>query len=147
MNAKLFEKWLTSLNLSMKKQNRHILLFLDNAPCHPPDVQLSNVKLQFFPTNTTSTVQPLDQGVIHSFKAHYRKSLVKHIIARSSTAQTTTDITISALDAVYWIHSACRRVTDTTIQTRSQLLVSKKNKPNIYRMECLQIRIMVHHQR
>ena len=50
MNVKLFERWLTNLNSSMKKQNRHILLFLDNAPCHPPDIQLTNVKLQFFPS-------------------------------------------------------------------------------------------------
>lgn len=60
MNAKLFENWLNNLNLNMKKQNRRILLFIDNAPCHPTDIQLSNVKLQFFPANTTSL---LDQVV------------------------------------------------------------------------------------
>jgi hypothetical protein len=95
-----------NLNASMKKRNRKILLFLDNAPCHPIDLQLSNVKLQCFPANTTSVVQPLDQGVIHSFKTHYRKSLVKHIIASASTAQTSSDITITALDSIFWVESA-----------------------------------------
>ncbi|CAF3341955.1 unnamed protein product [Rotaria sp. Silwood2] len=116
MNAKLFGNWLNNLNLNVKKQNRRILLFIDNAPCHPTDIQLSNVKLQFFPANTTSVIQPLDQGVIHSFKANYRKSLVKHIIASCSTAQTTGDITITALDAVCWIDSAWKSVTKSTIQ-------------------------------
>ena len=100
----------------MKKQNRQILLFADNAPCHPPDIQLTNVKLQFFPANTTSAIQPLDQGVIRSFKAHYRKHLVKHVIARSSIAQTSSDITITALDAVCWIDLAWKCITESTIQ-------------------------------
>ena len=60
MNAELFENWLINLNLFMKKQNRHMLLFIDNAPCHPTDVKLSNIKLQFSPANATSTIQPLD---------------------------------------------------------------------------------------
>ena len=89
---------------------------MDNAPCHPPDIQLTNVKLQFFPPNTTSIVQPLDQGVIHSFKAHSRKSFVKHIIASSSFVQTASDIAITPLDAVYWIDLAWKSVTYTTIQ-------------------------------
>lgn len=116
MDAKVFEKWLKDLNMNMKRQCRNILLFLDNAPCHPQDLQLSNIKLQFFPANTTSVVQPLDQGVIRSFKAHYRKSLVKHVIARSTTAQTANDINITALDAVFWIDSAWQSVTNNTIR-------------------------------
>ena len=54
--------------------------------------------------------------MIHSFKANYKKSLVKHIIARSLTAQTTIDITIRALDAVCWIDLAWRSITELTIQ-------------------------------
>ncbi|CAF3818558.1 unnamed protein product, partial [Rotaria sp. Silwood1] len=116
MNAKLFQNWLTNLNLFMKKQNQQILLFIDNASCHPPDIQLTNVKLQFFPANTTSKMQPLDQGVIHLFKANYRKCLVKHIIARSSAVKTPSNITITALDAICWSDSACKSVTQSTIQ-------------------------------
>ncbi|CAF1202139.1 unnamed protein product [Adineta steineri] len=32
MNVKLFDEWISKLNESMRKQNRHIILFLDNAP-------------------------------------------------------------------------------------------------------------------
>ncbi|CAF4522183.1 unnamed protein product, partial [Didymodactylos carnosus] len=104
------------LNVSMKKQKRKIILFIDNAPCHPVDIKLSNIKLQYFPPNTTSKLQPLHQDVIHTFKTHYRKYLVKYIIARCTIAQTSNDIKITPLDAIYWIDAAWKAVTDTTIR-------------------------------
>ncbi|CAF1258618.1 unnamed protein product [Rotaria sordida] len=105
-----------NLNVSELPQKRKIILFLDNAPCHPVDIELSNIKLQYFPPNTTSKLQPLDQGIIHAFKTHYRKHLVKHIIARCITAQTLDDIKITHLDAIYWIDAAWKAVTHTTIR-------------------------------
>jgi hypothetical protein len=100
MTAKFFTDWLVDVNRIMQKRQRNILLCLDNAPCHPSDITLSNIELLFFPANTTLVVQPLDQGVIHSFKVQYRKCLVKYIIARCSAARSVEDIVISALDAV-----------------------------------------------
>lgn len=100
----------------MQKESRQILLFLDNAPCHPVDIQLSNINIVFFPPNTTSVVQPLDQGVIRSFKCHYRRMVVKHIIAQCATADNVNQIVITALDAIQWIHQAWNIVTSDTIR-------------------------------
>lgn len=116
MNSRIFTDWLNEFDSAMKKQKRHVLLFLDNAPVHPPDIQLDNIKLKFFPSNTTSRIQPLDQGIIRAFKAHYRKNLVKHIIASAGSATTADDIGITALDAVYWIEAAWQEVSETTIR-------------------------------
>jgi transcriptional regulator with XRE-family HTH domain len=116
MNAKLFSEWLTEINKVMKKNSRQILLFLDNAPCHPHDLELSNIKFVFFPPNTTSIVQPLDQGVINSFKCHYRRMLVKHIIAQCTMAHSIDQINVTALDAIRWIDEAWKTVTSTTIR-------------------------------
>ena len=116
MNSKLFSEWLTDINKIMKKESRQILLFLDNAPCHPVDFELSNIKLVFFPPNTTSVVQPLDQGVIHSFKCHYRRMLVKHIIAQCTMANSIDQIVVTALDAIQWINEAWNIVTSNTIR-------------------------------
>ena len=116
MNCSLFVDWLTSINNQMKKNNRKILLFLDNAPCHVVTQDFSNIKLAFFPPNTTSKCQPLDQGVIRSFKCYYRQKLVKHIIAQCSVARTADQISITALDAVKWVDSSWKTVTELTIQ-------------------------------
>jgi hypothetical protein len=57
------EEWLNMFNAKMKKENRNIIRFLDNATCHPK-ATLSNVKIAWFPGNTTSILRPVDKGVI-----------------------------------------------------------------------------------
>ena len=56
-----------------------ILLVLDNAPGHPPDLDESNpdVKVVYLPPNTTSILQPMDQGVIANFKKYYLRRTYK----------------------------------------------------------------------
>ena len=91
------------------------MLFLDNAPVHPVDFKLSNITILFFPPNTTSKVQPLDQGIIHAFKVHYRSRLVKHVITSSTLASSLDQVVVTALDAIYWIEAAWKNVTESTI--------------------------------
>jgi len=79
MDSSLFEEYLKLLQAKFSKENRHILLLLDNFIAHKLNhLNLNNVKLLFLPANTTSVSQPLDQGIIRSFKAHYRKDLLNH---------------------------------------------------------------------
>ena len=49
----------------------------------PEEVEqvLSNVRVLWLPANCTALIQPLDQGIIHSLKAHYRKLLLRHILS------------------------------------------------------------------
>ncbi|CAF1613059.1 unnamed protein product [Adineta ricciae] len=116
MNLKLFTNWLATLNNRMKRNACKIILFLDNAPGHIVDETFSNVKLVFFPPNTTSKCQPLDQGVIKSFKCYYRQKLVRHIISQCTTALTIDQVSISVLEAIKWIDLAWKAVTNVTIQ-------------------------------
>ncbi|XP_042230003.1 tigger transposable element-derived protein 1-like [Homarus americanus] len=55
----------------------------DNAPSHPTTIaELSdNIKMLFLPPNTTSLLQPMDQGVIAAFKAYYLRRTFKKLIA------------------------------------------------------------------
>ena len=62
----------------MGAQNRQSILFVDNCAVHPKDTSfLRNVKVAQYPANCTSTLQPLDLGIIHSLKAYYGKRLVQ----------------------------------------------------------------------
>jgi hypothetical protein len=85
MTAATMEEWLNMLNEKMKKENRNAILFLDSATCHPK-VTLSNVKIAWFPANATSVLQPMDMGVIYTFKSHCRRFLMQSLISNSSTS-------------------------------------------------------------
>ena len=77
-----FLKWFDT-EVGKKKQNRQVLLFMDNAGVHNSavaNVPLKHTKVVFFPQNTTSCTQPLDAGVIQTFKLLYRKSLHNHVL-------------------------------------------------------------------
>jgi hypothetical protein len=94
-------EWLNVLNRKMKNLNRKIILFLDNATCHP-DIKLTNTQLSFLPPNTSSVCQPLDLGVIKAFKVQYRKKLLRHILANLDNASSSFELTkrVTVLDAV-----------------------------------------------
>lgn len=61
--------------------NRFLLL-LDNAPSHPHSMGdwCDNIEVAFLPPNTTSLIQPMDQGVIATFKAYYQRRTMKQLL-------------------------------------------------------------------
>ena len=79
MTSGIFETWLKKFDKRMGRKGRKVLLFLDNATSHS-NVQLCNVKLKYLPANTTSILQPLDQGIILAMKQKYCKTHFQYII-------------------------------------------------------------------
>ena len=69
------ESILSRLDRKMCTERCKVVLFWDNATCHPETLQTSliNIKLTFLLKNTRSPVQPLDAGSIRNFKHKYRK--------------------------------------------------------------------------
>ena len=113
MTSEIFREWLSALDKQMKRKGRQILLLLDNASCHSAGgLQTPHVKIHFLPPNTTSHIQPLDAGVIHSFKSHYRKQLVRHYI---HCAENDMPQIIDVRKALSMINHAWSQVTSTTI--------------------------------
>ncbi|XP_046661293.1 tigger transposable element-derived protein 4-like [Homalodisca vitripennis] len=113
MNSGVFEKWLTDLDRQMKKKKKKILLFIDNATAHGDIPKMKNVKIEFLPPNTTSKLQPLDQGIIKNFKVHYRKEVVR-LFLRDLEDKNPTKISI--LDAMWMASKAWNNVTENTIK-------------------------------
>lgn len=112
MTQKIFSKYLNLLNRNFQLKNRKILLFLDNASCHFIP-ELSNIKLVYFPKNSTSLLQPLDQGIIHSFKSFYKKSMInKFIINVSENIEIKLP---DILDSMILIKKSWNQVTTKTI--------------------------------
>jgi hypothetical protein len=111
----IFTDCLRALDAKMSSQNRKILLFLDQCAAHPQDTSfLKNVKVVFFPPNCTSILQPLDQGIIRSFKYHYRKQLVRktiHVIVH----KLLHDATLMKVNVLHFIAESWRYVIHMTI--------------------------------
>ncbi|XP_053949461.1 tigger transposable element-derived protein 6-like [Anastrepha ludens] len=101
----------------MVAKDKNILLFVDNASCHKINFKPRNIEIEFLPPNTIALIQPLDQGIIHAFKAEYRKILVRKQISaieRGVPLQTYIK-SISILDVLHYIKRAWWLVKPETI--------------------------------
>ena len=118
MTSVVFEDWLRTFDRKLGRQRRKALLFLDNASCHP-NINLRNVKLKFFPPNTTSKLQPMDQGIIQALKLKYRKKELRRVIARmdEDRAAFGPDLmkATNVLEAIYCVNRSWQEVEDSTI--------------------------------
>jgi hypothetical protein len=116
--CKRFLRWFDN-----KMHGRKVILLLDNFSGHELGVQkvggldgLENVKIRWLPPNTTSHWQPLDQGIIASFKLHYRRQWVDYILRILQTNKDPNK-TVNLLKAIQWTRIAWNDcVTNTTIQ-------------------------------
>ena len=136
MTTLIMDYWLRNLDRKMKKKKRNILVFLDNAPSHP-DLKLSNVHIQFFPPNTTSFCQPMDQGIIQTLKLKYRKRQLQYVVVAmdKNSVKTGPQILkeITLLQAINWIHRAWNETDPSTIQKCFKLAgfcESESNEPS-----------------
>uniref|UniRef100_A0A3B3SSQ9 HTH CENPB-type domain-containing protein n=1 Tax=Paramormyrops kingsleyae TaxID=1676925 RepID=A0A3B3SSQ9_9TELE len=87
MDTDIFYKWLRQFDEKYHCQGRKVLLFVDNVSSHKEELQLKATTLKFFPPNTTSKLQPMDQGVIKTCKVHYRRRFLKRLIAEIKSGE------------------------------------------------------------
>ena len=117
MTTTIFNEYLKKLNSHFIQTNRKVLFFADNHITHVKAKKYSNIKLEFFPANTTSVLQPLDQGVISTFKLKYRQSMIKHMIEQHclNPQFNFQSNKITILQALHWIHEAWMTIEPKTI--------------------------------
>lgn len=58
-----------------------VVLFMNCAGGHATELYHECVQIEFFPPNTTSLIQPMDQRVIRAFKALYTRSPMQGLIS------------------------------------------------------------------
>ena len=119
MNSDIMAEILTTFDNRMKRKGRKILLFLDNAPCHPPTLQdhLSNITLKFLPKNTTAKTQPLDSGIIANWKVKYKKRLLRFVCSKIDGSRNGSEIvkSVNLLMNIEWGKQAWDEVSAETI--------------------------------
>jgi hypothetical protein len=73
MQRSIFNHFLQRFNEQMRHAQRNIILLLDNASSHNAETiqNLSNIYVHFLPPNTTSCLQPIDQGIGYSLKVNF----------------------------------------------------------------------------
>lgn len=126
MNSEIFADWfhtkfVPSVRIFLEGQGlpAKAVLLLDNAPCHPEATKLASsdgkIFVKYLPPHVTSLIQPLDQGVIASFKQYYRGNLLRQMIDEATDVLVFWK-TINVLDAIHGIQKAWDSVKVSTLQ-------------------------------
>ncbi|XP_054281171.1 jerky protein homolog-like [Macrosteles quadrilineatus] len=129
MDTSIFVEWYDTVFIpEVKKQHiatgssGNVLLIIDNAPSHPSSMDLDRedgkFKVVFLPPNVTSVLQPMDQGVIESFKRYYRKALLRMVLLGQEEDKPILQLykAINMKDAVYMAAEAWDCVKETTLK-------------------------------
>ena len=119
MTVAIFEYWFDKWNDKLVKQGHHILLLID-TPSHIMK-EYSNIKVQFPPPNTTSKMQPLDQGVIGVCKLHYHTLTTQKFLRTLNTEDDMKEI-MAGLDFIIAcenIVAALNYISDRLIKSAS----------------------------
>ena len=106
MTGPFFELYLRRFNSYIgRTKMRKVLLIIDNAQSHIYEhLTLAFLEVHQLPPNTTSKLQPLDAGIISSFKRHYRQRQLEHALNVIELSQPPYKV--DQLTAMRWARSA-----------------------------------------
>ena len=67
------------MDTKFTKEKKKVALIIAH-PTHPTIDNLKSIELIFLPPNTTSKLQPMDQGVIRSLKAYCKALALQRLV-------------------------------------------------------------------
>jgi hypothetical protein len=133
-----YMRLLHTYNKIAKQRNSIFYILQDNCSSHvcaakifdPTGSQETLFKYQnlciiFFPPNATSNCQPLDQGVIRSFKARFRRAQLNHLLSeyeiwqtseRAPASQFPINVHTHLRNVLGWVKSASDGIEENTIR-------------------------------
>jgi hypothetical protein len=88
----------------------HIITSAEEGKEHELRVfNLSHIKEVFLPPNVSSKAPPLDQGIVASLKANFRRHLVEWILdeANKPGKEDTVLKDPTIYQTLRWLHTAC----------------------------------------
>ncbi|XP_056442513.1 tigger transposable element-derived protein 6 [Gadus chalcogrammus] len=136
MTGALFMEWLKDWDRKLGQERKSILLLVDNCSAHNLKTTLRNIRLEFLPKNTTSILQPCDQGIIRTAKAYFRKEMARSVLRQidEGNRAAAADIAkkISLLDAILMLRDAWADVEASTIRNcwrKGGLVMSPEEEP------------------
>lgn len=107
MTGKIFEEWLCWFDAKMT--GRYVLLLMDNFSVHESAVKVSlrlqNTLIVWLPANSTTKYQPLDQGIIRTWKAFWKRQWLSYMMAEFDHGYDPM-ATMTILNAVRWVIQA-----------------------------------------
>lgn len=114
-----------------RNENYDVALFLDNAGSHPSSEELNRFhtkcKVFFFPPNTTSLIQPMDQGVIERLKRGYKMAFHKNMIFRDGQISIPDFIKkFTVYDAIVSISSIWNEISAEVLRNSWNPLTKKR---------------------
>ena len=98
---------------TFRMERRKIALLIDSCPANPSVSDLPNVQLVFLPPNTTSVLQPMDQSLFRSIKAHYWRRVARWLCRALDKTKTLPKMSI--LQAMKILVSSWEAVSAQTI--------------------------------
>ncbi|XP_020297967.1 jerky protein homolog-like, partial [Pseudomyrmex gracilis] len=136
MNKEIFTEWFqcefvprVTEFLKIKGLPLKAVLYVDNCTAHPNILSKDNIISRFFPPNTTSLIQPMDQSCLQCLKLQYRQKLMTYIIDcvnRGETLQNSLK-KITIKEVIFWASSAWEHVSPVTIRKSWNKLISYKD--------------------
>ena len=122
MTGVIFKEYLLWFDIQV--EGRKVVLLIDGFSAHKTGLDLlleacptglRNTTVIFLPANATSICQPLDQGIIRAWKAHYRKRWLSFVYSEYD-ADRDPIASMNILQAMRWGIAAWEGdVTPTTI--------------------------------
>lgn len=102
----------------------NVILLLDNAPGHPPADELHavnpHVQVVYLPPNTSALIQPMDQGLIATFKSYYLRQTFSQAVTATNDESAACDLrqfwkNFNILDSVRNVGEAWKEVKEKTL--------------------------------
>lgn len=118
MTSNEFNMWLKDFDKIITKQKRKILLLMDNCPSHKITYESKSIEIIYLPKNSTAKTQPLDSGIIKSFKSKFYNYQLSNIVSRISPNVHVEELykQLNIRDAVIYTKWAWNDVTRDTIR-------------------------------